>query len=267
MQPFPINHDLHNHTYLSSCCDDVNMTAENTLAFAKEHGYNRVVFTDHFWDSNAPEPSEWYAPQNLEHIRQILPLPTDDSVELLFGCETEFCGGAKIGITPENYGVFDMIIVPVNHFHIEGFVRPPECDTAEKVAELLTSRLEEACMLSLPWKKIGFAHLNDGFVNGVDYNEVLRIASGARLREVFRFLGQNGAGVELNAACFRPDWRENEDARLRLYRIACEENCKFYCASDAHAVAELAALPERMREVADLLELRADDLFTPTGEH
>ena len=261
--PFPINHDLHNHTALSECCADEKMTAANTFAFAKEHGYEKVVITDHFWDPAAPGASDWYAPQDLDHVRKILPLPKSDTLELLFGCETEFCGGNKIGITRDCYSAFDMIVVPVNHFHMEGFVRPVDCNDEVKVAELLTARLEELCRLSLPWRKIGVAHLNAANIEGIDYNVALGLAPEARLREVFRFLGKNGAGIELNAACFLPGWREYEDAALRLFRIALEENCRFYCASDAHATTELGAVPERMREVADALGLVAANAFSP----
>ena len=123
-KPFPINHDLHCHSRLSSCCHDDSLTVDSIMTFAKAHQYDLVAVTDHFWDSTVPGANNWYAPQNLKHIQQSLPLPRDEKVRFLFGCETEYCGGGKLGIAPEHFPLFDIIVIPVNHFHMEGFVRP-----------------------------------------------------------------------------------------------------------------------------------------------
>ena len=86
-QPFPVDHDLHCHSSLSLCSADKGKTAKSILDFALNNNYRRIAVTDHFWDEAVPGASDWYAQQGLEHIRQILPLPSDDSVEFLFGCE------------------------------------------------------------------------------------------------------------------------------------------------------------------------------------
>lgn len=64
------------------------------------------------------------------------------------------------------------------------------------------------------------------------YPEVFERMDPERLKPVFRKFAQLGAGIELNADCFLPGWREQEDAHLKLYRIARDEGCKFYCGSD-----------------------------------
>ena len=261
---FPINHDLHCHTFFSKCCEDPAMTADYILDFAAAHGYDTVAITDHFWDPAVPGASGWHSSQDYDNICKSLPLPANNSVNMLFGCETEYCGGKKLGIAPQTYDKFDIIIVPVNHFHMDGFVRPLDCDTPEKLAELLTSRMEEICQIPLPWTKIGIAHLNGCiFMEGEGYNRAMMLAPEDRLREVFRFFGKNGAGIELNTACFPHGWRDDEEASLRLFRIALEENCKFFCASDAHTQSDLLTINERMREVADVLGLTAENLFMP----
>ena len=263
-KPFPINHDLHNHTFLSACCHDERLTAAYTLEFAKKHGYDRVVITDHFWDEAVPGASSWYAPQGLDHVREALPLPKDEDVQVLFGCETEYCGGNKLGIAPAHFDIFDMIVIPVNHFHMEGFVRPAACDTPELLAELLTTRMEALCTLSLPWHKIGIAHLNECiFLRGEGYFRAMQLVPEDRIRAVFRHLAAGGTGIELNASAFFPGWRADEAATLRLFRFALEEGCKFYCASDAHTCEDLLRVPQRMREGADVLGLTMKDLFVP----
>ena len=86
----------------------------------------------------------------------------------------------------------------------------------------------------------------------------------SRIRAVFSYLSKCGAGIELNMPCFPQDWRESEDARLRMFRIAAEENCKFYCGSDAHDCKALIRVPQKAREIVDLIGLTADNLFIPS---
>ena len=264
MEKFPIDHDLHCHTALSACAHDDGLTAAYIVDNARRNGYATVAITDHFWDRKAAGASDWYAPQDLSHVRGSLPLPDGGDTQVIFGCETEFCGGKKIGITPENYNYFGMIVVPVNHFHMDGFSRPADCVTPAQVAELLVTRLEELCLLPLPWRRVGIPHLNGcSFPSEDGYMEAMMLADENRLRAAFMCLSKAGAGIELNAFSFPTGWRENETALLRLMRLAKEEGCRFYCCSDAHARGDLKLVGERLREVADVLSLTAGDLFTP----
>lgn len=258
---FPLNHDLHCHSVLSECSSDPEMTLERILRHAEEHGYSVQCITDHLWDAAVPGASKWYAPQDIAHVKQSLPLPKSDSVKLVFGCETEYVGGSGVAIAPEHYDEFDFIVIPPNHFHMVGLTRPREVDTEEKAAELFTARLEELSALDLPWKKIGIAHLTCGltFREG-DYMKVFRIMDEERLKAAFKRFAENGAGIELNSGSIGgTDWRGRIDDELRLYRIARDMGCKFYCATDAHHPAELET--ESLREIADRLELTDKELF------
>ena len=82
---FAVGHDLHCHTNLSSCCKDERMTAENILANAAASGYDTVCFTNHLWDAAVEGASAWYAPQHIDHVRRLLPLPTAAGVRVCFG--------------------------------------------------------------------------------------------------------------------------------------------------------------------------------------
>lgn len=252
---FPINHDLHCHSFLSSCSADPEMTAERILRHACEAGYDLQCVTDHLWDRDVPGASGWYAPQDIEHVKKGLPLPQAPGVRMVFGCETEYTGGDRVALSPEHYDVFDFIVIPPNHFHMIGLTRPAWVDTEEKVAELFTTRLEELSKLDLPWKKVGIAHLTCGltFREG-DCMAVFRQMDEERLRPVFRRFAQNGAGIELNSdSISATDWKGRPEDALRLYRIARDEGCKFYCASDAHHPKDLDI--SVLREIADRLEL------------
>jgi len=259
---FPINHDMHCHTYLSDCSRHPQQTVENILAHARQHGYKLQCITDHLWDRMAPGASNWYKPQDIEHISRNLPMPEDDQVRVVYGCETEYCGGDKLGLTAANYDKFDFIVIPPNHFHMKGLVRPHDYDTEEKMADLLVERLEQLSDLDLPWKKVGIAHLNCGLTFKEGSNErVFSLVDEKRYRAVMKKFADLGAGIELNCSCFYDGWREHEDAHLRLFRLAKEEGCKFYLASDAHTPEELASVHERGPLVCSLLGLEETDRF------
>ena len=49
--PFPVDHDLHIHTLLSSCSRDPEQTTARILRYAKENGFRQVAVTEHFWDT------------------------------------------------------------------------------------------------------------------------------------------------------------------------------------------------------------------------
>ena len=78
-----------------------------------------------------------------------------------------------------------------------------------------------------------------------------------------RAFAERGAGIEINLSSFGPKWIGHEDSALRIYRIAKEEGCKFYLASDAHHPAELDLVPDRAQAVVDLLGLTKADQFIP----
>ncbi|MBR0464763.1 MAG: hypothetical protein IJJ23_10380 [Clostridia bacterium] len=260
---FSIDHDMHCHTVLSSCSSDPTQSVGALLAHAKANGYTLQCVTDHLWDSAVPGASDWYAPQDIEHVRANLPLPHDDQVRMVFGCETEFCGGKKLGLSAAHYDDFDFIVIPPNHFHMKDFVRPSCYDSEEKIADLLVERLEEISNIDLPWHKVGIAHMTCGlvFTEGDQYR-VYELVDEKRFRAVMNKLARFGCGIEINLASFGKGWTDHEDAMLRLYRLAREEGAKFYLASDAHHPKELDLVPERAPLVIQKLGLNEEDRFT-----
>ena len=119
---FPIDHDMHCHTHLSLCSNDPQQSVASILSFAKAHGYTLQCITDHLWDSLVPGASGFYRPQDIEHVRQSLPLPKDDRVRMVFGCETEYCGGDRLALDPRSYEIrsfteaFDVPVVDEDMF-------------------------------------------------------------------------------------------------------------------------------------------------------
>ena len=264
---FPIDHDLHCHTFVSGCSLDPEQNPANILAFAKAHGYTAMCTPDHLGDPAAPGGVTCYKRQTMELQKSILPLPREEGIRFEFGCETEWRGiidgKPTLGLAPEHYGEFGFIIVPPNHFHFRPHVRPDDCDTPPKVAELLVTRLEELQELPLPWEKVGIAHMNCGliFKEGRP-SDVFDAIDEDRYRAAMRFFATQGAGIELNCSSFgNPDFSAHPESHLRLFRMAKDEGCRFYLGSDAHHPAELMDVPNRAPAIIEALGLEGKHLY------
>jgi len=121
-----VDHDAHVHTNLSRCSHDPDATPAALIARAAAAGLKTIGFADHLWDRAMPGASPWYRPQDLDHVlqtRRLLPADTQ-GVRVLVGCETEFCGGGKVGLSRTGAERLDFVLVPFSHFHMKGFVAP-----------------------------------------------------------------------------------------------------------------------------------------------
>jgi histidinol phosphatase-like PHP family hydrolase len=145
-----INHDYHIHTFLSSCSKDPAQTPDAILEYAIRNDFDSVCLTDHLWDRAVPGASRWYEPLDLDNLRKSLPLPKNDKVKVFLGCETEFCGGKKLGLSRENFEQLDFVLIPINHMHMIGFVRPTNVVSIDQMIQLIPQRLEELLALDLP---------------------------------------------------------------------------------------------------------------------
>jgi histidinol phosphatase-like PHP family hydrolase len=254
-------HDYHFHSTRSPCCKDAGLVPSAALEHAVRCGYDSLCLTDHLWDADVPGASGWYASQDIAHIRTVLPLPQHEGIRFFLGCETEYCGGTKLGLTRGHFDMFDFVAIPTTHMHMKGFVRPENVITEAQMAELYVERLEELLRLDLPWKKIGIAHLTCGhmFAEG-DIGWILRNLDERRMMRVFDDIAVRGAGIELNAACMG-NWRKDPDTSLRVFRMAAEAGCLFYGASDAHGREHLDTVPEVLPGVIDALGLGGRDRY------
>lgn len=256
----PINHDIHQHTHLSACCHDPLLVPETILEHAIQAGYDTVCITDHFWDPAVPGASPWYAPQNLEHVRKNLPVPKADGVRFLFGCETEYCGKQKLAISLPTFDYFDFVVIPVNHFHMQDFVRPSHIVEPEEIAGLMIERLLELQALPLPFTKIGVAHFTCTTTRlHLPLAPVYDAMPEEQLFDIFDKFAKLGAGIELNACGF-PASEADQQALYRPYQIAKAAGCKFYFASDAHRVQSLD-IQQKLRPVVQALSLTPDDIY------
>ena len=263
--PFPIDHDLHIHTLLSSCSRDPEQTVGRILRYAEENRFRQVAVTDHFWDETVPGASSWYAPQDYTHIAASLPLPQSDGVRFLFGCEAEMDKDCKLGIARETIDKFDFVIIPTTHLHMSGFTIAEEDKPIPRRAAVYVSRFEALLSMDLPFRKIGFAHLSCPLIarkNPRDHLDVLNLIPDSTFFDLFRETAKRGMGVELNFPFLSYGDAEREEV-LRPYRIARDCGCKFYFGSDAHHPDKLEKAPALFAATAEALELTADDRFDP----
>ena len=199
---FKVDHDYHIHTYLSSCSRNPEQNIDFILGYAKQNGLRSLCITDHFWDDAVEGSSKWYAPQNLEHIREILPFPDDAEVNILFGCEGELRRDLTLGISREKFDCFDMIVIPTTHMHMSGFtVSEDGSETVEERAALWVERLDALLSMDLPFRKVGIAHLACFLINRKseeDYLATVKAIPDGEMTRLFTKAAGLGVGIELN---------------------------------------------------------------------
>jgi len=197
---FKIDHDLHIHSYLSSCSHDPNQTAERILRYGEQNGLNTVCITDHHWDARIEGMSDWYKKQG--DIFSVLPLPQSDKCRFLFGCETDMDKHFRIGLSQEEMEKYDFFIVPTTHLHMKNFTFDECHDNVADKTVLYIKRFEAFLNADLPFHKVGLAHITCSLIHREEggYLKVLDGVSDSKFEELFRGCAERGCGVELNFA-------------------------------------------------------------------
>lgn len=262
---YQVDHDLHLHSYLSTCSHDPTQTPEAILRYAEQNHLQTICITDHYWDSAVPGASSWYAPQNFEHIAQNKPLPQGADTAFLFGCETDLDKNCVLGVPPCRYDDFDFIIIPTTHLHMKGFtISEEDAGSDERRAALWVERFERVLDMNLPFHKVGIAHLACGLIKSGDRFAVLNRITDQEMARVFTKAAERGCGIELNADDCRAAMTAGEGI-LRVFRIAKACGCKFYLGSDAHTAGGLAESVDVFHAIVDLMDLKeSDKMVLPT---
>lgn len=271
---FQLTQDYHIHSYLSSCSRDEEENAARILKYAKDNNYDSICITDHFWDETVPGASKWYMPQNLPHIKEILPLPEDEEgkVKFFFGCETDMDKYGTIGISHKTAEEMAFIIVPTTHLHMTGFTIDESIGGGEDESfvkartELYVSRFQKLLDSDMPFEKTGIAHLSCGLIckNPAGSKSHLKVMAGVSdetYRELFEQSAKKGLAIELNFNSFAFEGDELE-AMVRPYRIAQTCGCKFYFGSDAHHPQNLDNALKNFTHIADILNLQEEQKFS-----
>lgn len=241
-----VDHDIHVHTVLSACCADPASVPEKILARAAEAGLGTIGFSDHMWDSAVPGASQWYRPQDFAHlceIRRQLPKETH-GVRVLVGCESEYVGGGRAGITPEVARQLDFVLLPISHVHMKGFVIPESMHRSEDLAAVMVQRFKEVLELGLA---TGIAHpfLPVGHCDRAD--EIIGHISDGAFADCFGRAAELGISIEVTCSFF-PGCGEGEtpghhdQTFLRVLSLARQAGCVFHFASDAHTLDRIGSV-------------------------
>ena len=138
--------DMHNHTFLSACCNEKEATAGAFIDKAAQVGIEVLGITNHCWDQKMPGSGAWYAPQTVEWCMKIYDeLPEDTKgVKVFIGVESEYKGMTdEIGMSAEGAAKFDYVLIPHTHTHMTGFVIPYDRYLQEAI-DIMERRLREA---------------------------------------------------------------------------------------------------------------------------
>ncbi len=262
---YRIDHDYHIHSFLSSCASNPEQDEQYILKRTKELGLSRICITNHYWDGAVPGASKWYSRQGFDHIAQSLPLPQDGDVEFLFGCETDMDKHMTVGCPPSRYDDFDFIIIPTTHLHMFGFTVEEADDNVASKARLWAQRFDALLAQSLPFHKIGIAHLSTCLINWrrksrEEYFATLEAIDKKEAERLFAMAATRGCGIELNLGDMRIAGKDMDKA-LELFHIAKGCGCKFYLGSDAHEPQEFDGFHEIYEQVITKLDLTENDKF------
>ena len=211
-------------------------TVESIVDYAARHGIATVGITNHVWDREIPGASEWYAPQDFDHISRIREqIPRDcKGVRVRIGAETEFAGGV-IALTRAHRDALDYVLVPHSHIHMVGLVLPRDRVTdAEVAAYLVESFLalvqqDFATSIAHPFCPIGRTPENT--------KAILDCISDDEFARCFLAAREHGAAIEINGDCLHGE--ASLAAHERMFAIARDCGATFTLGSDAHALAEL----------------------------
>jgi len=252
------DHDFHIHSTVSRCCRDENQTPEAILNYAKENGFKKICLTNHFWDENVRSEAEWIDEHNYSYVSSVLPLPKDDNIDFLFGCETDMDFNNVLGVSEERFDAFDFIIVATTHLHLDGNTVRTKIETPEEAAYHWIDKIDNLLLKDLPFDKIGIAHLTTGHILKNRVSEVLSLIPDATMYSIFNECSRKGAGIELNVKTINMT-DEQKQIFLRPYFIAKECGCKFYLGSDSHKASALVSAKENFEDVISQLDLKESD--------
>ena len=265
---FVVDHDLHIHSCLSNCAAIyTDQTPERILQHAKDHNLKHICLTDHYWDDAVPGASTWYQVQNYPHVIEAKPLPQAEGIQFHFGCECEMTKENTLALPPERYDDFEFIIIPTTHMHMRKYTIPLEEErNFEGRKPLWINRLDALLDMDLPFHKFGVAHLACGLIWHFDYEneksylKILDSITDEELGRLFTKAAKVQLGIELNQDDMRVGiTHEKGESVLRIFRIAKECGCKFYCGSDAHNPQWFDQFLPIMEKAVDVLGLTEDD--------
>lgn len=238
-----IDHDLHIHTTLSSCCNDPNQVPERIIRRCESLGLRTIGFSDHVWQNPYLKPDDWYAPQGPVRFNRLIDelQSLETPLRVLRGCEADTIAPGKYSITPQFAQTLDYVILAANHFHMVRTISQPDELTPAGVARHMITMFRGAA-------ESGFATIIPHILMPMGfwdcYDQAIASLSDTQLLDAFHLAAEHHVAIEITPAYFPPD---NDHTRkawsietpLRVLLLAKLAGCQFVFGSDSHAISRL----------------------------
>jgi histidinol phosphatase-like PHP family hydrolase len=240
----PVLHDLHVHTYLSSCCrDKANQRPGAILKEAERLGRCLIGFSDHVWANPRLKPSDWYQPQDERQIARLREdlKSVDTPVRILIGCEADTVAPGCFSITPEFAASLDYVNLSCSHFHMKDFVAQP-ADASPRALGLhaldfFKSAADSGLAQVIVHPLLLLGHLER-------YDQAIASLGDAELIDAFGVAAANGVAIEVTVSFLpsadKPLW--SVETPQRVLNLARSAGCRFTFGSDAHSIERMARL-------------------------
>jgi histidinol phosphatase-like PHP family hydrolase len=262
-----IDHDLHIHTFLSSCCGDKdNQTPANILSIAEKQGLHTAGFSDHVWTNLDEEPNGFYRSQGagqMDILRQAL-RGLDAPLRVLVGCEADTMSPGRFSITQEFAETLDFVNLACSHFHMSDVVQPPQDDAPQTVGQHALLMFDAAVQSG--WAStIVHPLLPLGYF--AQYDAAIDSLSDAQLLDAMARAAEAGVAMEITLS-FLPKQVERDgvmtdlwslETPLRVLSLAKDAGCVFTFGSDAHVPGRFDLLPQ-LNYFTDHLKLSEEDI-------
>ncbi|MBT4136840.1 MAG: PHP domain-containing protein [Candidatus Latescibacteria bacterium] len=245
---------LHTHTDLSRCAKP-DMTFEAAVAFAIEHGYHTLAFSDHV---HPAEIIDW--PAHAQRLRQYKSLRDEANwpVRVLIGGEFEVQSKGAMVECDEILEICEYTVVAPNHYHVAWV----DCvgTTCAEVAAHELDCFETA--LNWPHTNI-LAHPYVGKIQKPEHepNGMWEATDKGRVKALIELAKERGVALEIQPAFWYHPKRAGRIAEL--IDLWLDGGGLVSLGSDAHTLATLHIWAERYGEIIERFNLCPEKVWLP----
>jgi len=237
-----IDHDLHIHTTLSTCCQDPMQTPQEIIRSCERLGLRTIGFTDHVWQNPHLKPDAWYAPQGPVRFNSLNSAlaQIETPLRVLRGCEADTLAPGKYSITSQFAETLDYVILAANHFHMKRTVSQPAEFTPAGVGKhmllMFRSAVQSGFATIIPHVLIPMGWISC-------YDRAIAAISDTQLLDTFHLAAAAGVGIEITPSYLPPEGSTTEkwsiETPVRVLSLAKLAGCRFVFGSDAHSIDRL----------------------------
>jgi len=250
----PMLHNMHIHTFRSSCAHD-EMVIADIVDRALAAGLETIGLVDHVNTGSAREIA--FLADDRRDVERL-----GSRLRVLVGAEVTMLSPQRPAMTPQQAAGLDFVMIAANHYHLAEIVEQPRDLSAQGIAEHALAMLEGAIETGMA--RIIAHPLLLTKVGWLPPDEMMRHLTPDRLRPILDKAAQRGTALELN-----PRLVERFAAFYATLIPACQAaGVRFALGSDAHSLDGIAYAEDGVYRGAGPdklagLGLRPEDLIDP----